>query len=79
MSDTDDLMMLDLELKLTIAHRIGCECAPYFVQRREVLLPEVIETADRHGVDAVDLLASFARGVHNRHLCGLPILPERAA
>lgn len=79
MNTTDDLMALDLECRLTIAHRLDCVCAPYFMQRREVLLPEVVKEADRRDLDAVDLFASFARGVHARHLSGLPILPRSAA
>lgn len=59
-----DLMALDLECRLTIAHRIGCDCAPYFAQRREALLPEVLKEARRRGEDPVDVFAEFARKVH---------------
>lgn len=74
MSDVDDLMELDLEYRLTIAHRLNCECAPYFIQRREVLIPEVIKRAGETGEDVVDLFAAFARGVHARHAT-----PERTS
>lgn len=63
-TEYDDLMALDLECRLTIAHRIDCECAPYFAQRREVLLPEVLKEARRRGEDPVDVFAEFARKVH---------------
>lgn len=79
MSDTtttDDRAMLDLEYRLTISHRIVCECAPYFARRREVLIPAVMERATERGVDAVDLFAAFARGVHRRHLAGLSLATE---
>ena len=39
------LIWLALYLLLTIAHRINCECAPYFARRREVLLPVIAATA----------------------------------
>lgn len=62
--ETADLMALDLECRLTIAHRIDCDCAPYFAQRREALLPEVLKEARRRGEDPVDVFAEFARRVH---------------
>lgn len=74
MSKTDDLMTLDLEYRLTIAHHLDHECGTYFIRRREVLLPEVIKQAARTGEDVIDLFARYARGVHARHLNGLPIL-----
>lgn len=43
MSETDNLMALDLEYRLTIAHRRHCECASYFMTRREVLIPAELE------------------------------------
>lgn len=79
MTTNDDLMALDLECRLTIAHRIECECAPYFAGRREVLLPEVAKEALRRNLDAVDLFANYARGVHRRHLAGLSLNIERRA
>lgn len=45
MTQTHSLVALDLEYRLTIAHRIGCECEPYLVGRREVLIPAVLEQA----------------------------------
>lgn len=65
--------VLDLESRLTIAHRYGCACAAYFAQRREVLIPEVEKEADRRGLDSLDLFAAYARGVHERHLSGLSL------
>lgn len=69
---TDDLLALDLECRLTIAHRMAdeCECVRYFIVRRVVLLPEVAKHASKTGADAVD---TFARGVHQRHLDGLSL------
>lgn len=61
---------LDMEFDLTLAVRRDCECAPYFIRRRSVLLPAVREHAERIGVDPVDDFARYARGVHARHLGG---------
>lgn len=74
---TIDLMALDLECRLTIAHRIDCECATYFAQRREALLPEVAKRAVVTGEDAIDLFARYARGVHRRHESGLSLAVTR--
>lgn len=72
---TDDLMALRLEYRLTVAHRINssCECVRYFIQRRDVLVPEVMKHAESIGADPVDEFARFARGVHARHLAGLSL------
>lgn len=67
MSDEDDLLALDLEYRLTIAHRLDCECAPYFAERREVLIPAVLAQARESGEDVADTFAAFARKVHQRH------------
>ncbi|HEX6684982.1 MAG TPA: hypothetical protein VF062_19490 [Candidatus Limnocylindrales bacterium] len=67
MTDIDDLMAVDLECRLTIAYRMDCECAPYFIGRREVLIPEVLKAASSRGEDPVDVFAAFARKVHQRH------------
>lgn len=64
---------LALEFNLTLAYRMRCECAPYLRQRRTVLLPAVLEHAQRVGADPVDDFARFARGVHQRHLAGLSL------
>ena len=71
----NDLMALDLECRLTIAHRMAdeCECVRYFIARRVVLLPEVAKHAEATGSDAVDTFARYARGVHQRHLDGLSL------
>ena len=70
---------LSLEYSLTVATRIDCECAPYFLQRRAVLVPEVLKEAERRNLDPVDLFADYARGVHARHLDGLPLTIKAAA
>lgn len=62
-----DILSLDLEYKLTVAYRIDCECAPYFIQRREVLLPEILKKAKEEGTDPVEVFAAFACNVHTRH------------
>lgn len=69
------LMALDMEYRLTIAHRIngGCECAAYFVKRREVLMPAVMRMAGEAGEDPIDFFAAFARRVHRRHMDGLSL------
>jgi len=74
-----DLLALDLEYRLTIAHRIDCECAPYFARRREALIPAVLARGAYLRTDAVDVFASFARGVHARHLAGLSLATDGAA
>lgn len=73
MSALEDLAMLELECRLTIGMRIGCECAPYLIRRREVLFPAVMRRAREQSTDPVDLFAEFARGVHRRHLDGLSL------
>lgn len=70
---TETLLQLDLEYRLTIAYRIGCECAPYFVRRREVLVPAVVAEALRRGADPVDVFAEYAQKVHARHESGLSL------
>lgn len=65
--DLMNLLSLDLEYRLTIAHRIDCECAPYFVYRRDVLLPAILKQAKEQNKDPIDVFAAFARGVHARH------------
>lgn len=72
----DSLVALDLECRLTIAHRVscgGCDCVRYLIQRREVLLPEVLKYAEKIDSDPVDEFARYARGVHLRHLDGLSL------
>ena len=73
--ETGDLMSLDLEYRLTVAHRVGeeCDCVRYLISRREVLIPEVLKEARRRNVDPVDLFAAYARGVHVRHEAGLSL------
>lgn len=79
-----DLLAVDLEYRLTIAARVAeeCECAPYLIARRLVLVPAVLEQAEKDGADPVDVFAAFARRVHQRHEAGLPLLrrgPSRLA
>lgn len=71
--ESDDLAALRWECHLTIGVRIGCECAPYFIRRRSVLIPAVMRCARARRTDPVDLFAAFARGVHARHLDGLSL------
>lgn len=66
-AENDDLLALDLEYRLTIAARLDCECAPYFIRRREDLLPAVLRQAAERDTDPVDLFADYARKVHQRH------------
>lgn len=72
---TSDLLALDLESRLTVAHSInrGCQCAAYFINRRKVLLPEVLKHAESIDADPVDEFARYARGVHARHESGLSL------
>lgn len=66
--DIRDLMNLDLEYRLTIAHRIDCACAPYFVRRREVLIPEILKQAKAENKEPVSLFHAFQLKVHEK-LC----------
>lgn len=69
----DDLMALDLEYRLTIGFRMArpgskpCECVGYLIERREVLIPEVLRLAAEKDEDPVDYFAAFARRLHARH------------
>lgn len=60
----DELLALDLEYKLTIAHRIDCWCSEYLVQRRLVLIPAILEQAHREKISATDLMHSFQQKLH---------------
>lgn len=73
MTENEATDLLDLESRMTIAARTDCKCAPYFASRRRVLIPEVLQHAEKVGTDPVDLFAAFARGVHARHLSGLSL------
>jgi hypothetical protein len=68
-----DLLDLDLEYRLTVAFRLigGCnECAQYLIERREVLMPEIMIRANEKGEHPVDMFDKFQRGVHARHSDG---------
>jgi hypothetical protein len=62
------LLALDLEYRLTLAHRIDCDCAPYLARRREVLIPEILKEANNRGEDPVDTFHGFQTRLHAR-LC----------
>lgn len=66
-----DLLDLDLEYRLTVAIRISsgeeCDCAEYLVNRRAVLIPEVMLGAAEKGEEPTDYFAAFARRLHARH------------
>lgn len=66
--DIQHLMNLDLEYRLTIAHRIDCACAPYFVRRRLALIPAVLKQAKTDNRDPVNLFHEYALKVHEK-LC----------
>lgn len=65
--DISDMLALDLEYRLTIAYRIGCECASYFVKRHDILIPEMLKQAKKKGIDPIDVFAKYAHAVHTRH------------
>lgn len=77
LSETNQLLALDLEYKLTVAHRLNCWCSEYLVQRRLVLIPAVMEEAKKRGEDPVDVFAEFARKLHAKK-CSTPT-PGRIA
>ena len=66
-TETEDLHALELEYALTIAVRLMCDCGPYFIGRREVLIPEVLKEARKRAEDPVDVFAEFARNIHKLH------------
>lgn len=68
-----DLLGLRLEYNLTVAARFRCECAQYFLDRRDALVPAVLREAGRVNADPVDVFAGYARSVHARHLAGLSL------
>lgn len=72
---------LDMEYRLTIAVKTAraCECARYFIERRDVLVPVVLRMAAERGEDPVDFFAAYARRVHRRHLSGLSLDYAKAA
>jgi len=72
-----DLMNLELEYRLTIAHRIDCACAPYLVRRRLVLMKEVLKLAREQGVDPPQFFHDFAQRLHTK-LCIDQELPNIA-
>lgn len=71
MDELTDLIDLDMEYRLTIAAHVAHDdtnCAQYFIKRREVLIPEIIETAKKKQLKPIDLFSEYARKVHVR-LC----------
>lgn len=54
-------------------------CEDYFTKREHVLEPAMTEHSRQTGEARPLTFLRFMRGVHDRHLSGLPILPERAA
>jgi hypothetical protein len=77
LSEANQRVAVDLEYKLTVAHRLNCWCSEYLVRRREVLIPEVMKEAKRRGEDPVDVFADFARKLHAKK-CSTPT-PGRIA
>lgn len=68
----EDLLALDMEYRLTIAGRMilndkACDCSPYFINRREVLIPQILKQSVIQGRDAVELFHEFQKKVHARH------------
>jgi len=64
----DQAELLEFEWRLTVATRIGCECAPYFIQRKDALFPHILAKAAKEGRDSDQVFAEFARDVHQRHM-----------
>jgi hypothetical protein len=65
-----DLLELDMEYRLTVALRMadGCEaCVGYLIDRRDVLLPEILRQADLQAKAPADIFHSFQQKVHARH------------
>lgn len=55
------------------------DCAEYAHVRMAVVHPHIVARAAELGEHRTVTLARFMRGVHRRHLDGLPILPKAAA
>lgn len=70
---TEALFDADMEWKLTFAARLtrGCEvCPEYMRNRREEILPRLIDKALLENKDASDVVHDFLSAVHRRHLEG---------
>lgn len=69
--ELNNLLNLDLEYQLTVGVAIAHNdenCPPYFIRRREVLIPAILKSAAKQGLDPVDHFADYARKVHSK-LC----------
>lgn len=64
-----ELLDLDLEYRLTVAVRINepCNCAEYLIGRRDVLMPEVMKSATKRGLEPIELFHQFATKLHAQH------------
>lgn len=69
--ELNDLLNLDLEYRLTVGiamARGDTTCARYLLGRREVLIPKLIFSARKLGIDPVEHFANYARKAHMK-LC----------
>lgn len=73
-----DLLNLDMEFRLTIAHRINCWCSEYLAERRDVLLPQVLKMAKEKDEDPVDFFHAFSLKLHAEK-CNTPTTGRIAA
>jgi hypothetical protein len=65
-----DILDLDLEYRLTVGLRMadGDEtCVKYLIDRREILLPEILKIAKAKGEDPADIFHAYQKKVHARH------------
>lgn len=71
--DTQVLLTMDMEYKLTVAHRINCWCSRYLIRRREVLLPELARRYMAIGTgDPEDFVHSFMMKLHEQKCPTMP-------
>jgi len=62
-----DVWELLMEYGLTQVVRMGCECAIYLSNRKNVIVPEIIEMARRQNATPVDIFIRFQKRLHARH------------
>lgn len=62
-----DVWELLMEYGLTQVVRMGCECGLYLSDRKNVIIPEIIDMARRQDAAPVDIFIRFQKRLHARH------------
>jgi hypothetical protein len=63
----DDLYELVMEYGLSIAYRMGCVCSTYLIERKEVLLQDIVALSARSDLKPVDILIRYRNRLHHNH------------